>query len=142
MQLLSACVLAMVSLLRPLIWAGPLIVTLPQKLYAYLDSPVPLVIGVEALPRGFAAPLGMVILEPLANKVTFHPKEAEGLKTLVAHQVAHLLEVMGLAPGGGREAAGSSTGVGSASAQPRPVAMQLDLTPPPPPSARVGPDME
>jgi hypothetical protein len=37
LQLLSAAVLAIVLLLRPLVWAGPLIVTLPAKLYDFVE---------------------------------------------------------------------------------------------------------
>ncbi|KAJ1458999.1 DENN domain-containing protein, partial [Pelagophyceae sp. CCMP2097] len=45
LQTLSACVLALVSMLRPLRWAGPLISALPANLGDYLDSPVPLILG-------------------------------------------------------------------------------------------------
>jgi hypothetical protein len=87
LQILSASVLAMVALLRPLVWAGPLIVTLPQKLHGYLESPVPLVIGVEELPPGFVPPPGMVVLTPALNAVQFDPSETESYRQLVSHQV-------------------------------------------------------
>ena len=87
LQLLSSSVLSLISLLRPLVWAGPLIVTLPQKLKDYLESPVPLVIGVQELPEGFHLPRGMVIVKPLLNVVQFHPAENDLYRQLVWHQV-------------------------------------------------------
>ncbi|KAH8078160.1 hypothetical protein JL720_9838 [Aureococcus anophagefferens] len=42
----SACVLALLTLARPLHPAGPLIVVLPQRFADYLDSPVPVLVGV------------------------------------------------------------------------------------------------
>jgi hypothetical protein len=90
-QVLSASVLALATLVRPLVWAGPLITTLPQKHSDYLDSPVPLIAGVEALPRGFVAPKGMVLVYPERDAVAFHPSEVELYEQLLGHQVAWLL---------------------------------------------------
>ena len=88
LQLLSATVLALPSLLRPLEWAGPLIVTLPAKHMGYLESPVPFLSGVEELPYGFEHTKGMVVVYPDTNRVTFHPAEDEVSKQLVAHQIS------------------------------------------------------
>lgn len=38
LSVVSSCVLALVNLLRPLKWAGPVIVTLPSTLHAYLGT--------------------------------------------------------------------------------------------------------
>jgi len=62
LQTLSASALALVSLLRPLRWAGPLISTLPSELYEYLDSPVPLILGVVSLPLHFEQGPDMVLV--------------------------------------------------------------------------------
>ena len=47
---LSACVLGLVTLAKPLHPAGPLIVVLPDQYLDYLDSPVPVVLGVAKAP--------------------------------------------------------------------------------------------
>ena len=87
LQLLSASVLALTNLLRPMVWAGSLIVTLPTKHLGYLESPVPFIIGVEELPPGFQVPKGIMLVHPDANEVVFHASEAEESRQLVAHQV-------------------------------------------------------
>ena len=61
LQTLSACALGAVSLLRPLRWAGPLISALPADLRDYLDSPVPLILGVTGLPLHFEQGADMVL---------------------------------------------------------------------------------
>ncbi|KAH8078815.1 hypothetical protein JL720_9565 [Aureococcus anophagefferens] len=68
LQTLSASALALVSLLRPLRWAGPLISTLPSELYEYLDSPVPLILGVVSLPLHFEQGPDMVLVAAGAAK--------------------------------------------------------------------------
>lgn len=60
----SGCVLALVNLLRPLRWAGPVIVTLPSSLHAYLESPVPLILGMQSLPEGFKLAPGIIMIDP------------------------------------------------------------------------------
>ena len=60
----SGCVLALVNLLRPLKWAGPVIVTLPSSLHAYLESPVPLILGMQSLPEGFKLAPGIIMIDP------------------------------------------------------------------------------
>uniref|UniRef100_A0A7S3NPM9 PDZ domain-containing protein n=1 Tax=Aureoumbra lagunensis TaxID=44058 RepID=A0A7S3NPM9_9STRA len=47
---LSACVLALLTLAKPLHPAGPLIVVLPSRFDDYLDSPVPVLVGVQRAP--------------------------------------------------------------------------------------------
>ena len=60
----SGCVLALMNLLRPLKWAGPVIVTLPAYLHAYLESPVPLILGMQSLPDGFKLGPGIIMIDP------------------------------------------------------------------------------
>lgn len=43
---LSACIWGLVSLLRPFHWVCPLIVVLPQSLKEYIDSIVPIIVGI------------------------------------------------------------------------------------------------
>ena len=47
---LSACVLGLLTLAKPLHPAGPMIVVLPDKFMDYLDSPVPVLLGVLKAP--------------------------------------------------------------------------------------------
>ena len=64
LSVVSGCVLALVNLLRPLKWAGPVIVTLPSTLHAYLESPVPLILGMQSLPEGFKIGPGIIMIDP------------------------------------------------------------------------------
>ncbi|GMH76814.1 hypothetical protein TrST_g11403 [Triparma strigata] len=59
---LSAAVTAVVGLLRPLKWACPIIVTLPTSLHIYLESPVPVFLGVTSLPPNHVPPGGQVLV--------------------------------------------------------------------------------
>ncbi|GMH91284.1 hypothetical protein TL16_g12012 [Triparma laevis f. inornata] len=59
---LSAAVTAVVGLLRPLKWACPIIVTLPTSLHIYLESPVPVFLGVTSLPPNHVPPPGQVLV--------------------------------------------------------------------------------
>lgn len=69
LHVLSACVFGLLLLLQPLSWAGPVIVTLPHSLSAYLESPVPLILGVQSLPDCFVMESGIVVVYPSQNKV-------------------------------------------------------------------------
>ncbi|RHY21123.1 hypothetical protein DYB36_009437 [Aphanomyces astaci] len=68
-ELLTATVLGVVSLLAPLVWTGPLIAVLPSSLSEYLEAPVPFVIGVQALPVGYVASSDTLQLFPQSNHV-------------------------------------------------------------------------
>lgn len=72
---LSCCVVAVTSLLRPLKWACPVIVTLPSHLHIYLESPVPVVLGVTGLPPGHEPPGGQCIIDIEENKVELNEEE-------------------------------------------------------------------
>jgi hypothetical protein len=69
LRVLSACVFSLLLLLRPLNWAGPVIVALPMSLHTYLESPVPLIVGVQQLPENFSFVQGMVLVAPSTNTV-------------------------------------------------------------------------
>ena len=59
---LSCCVLALAALLRPLAWAMPLLCPVPSALSVVLQSPVPLLVGVQALPSDWEADDECVLL--------------------------------------------------------------------------------
>ena len=56
-------------------WAGPVIVTLPMSLYAYLESPVPLVLGIEQLPEHFELSQGTLLVYPDQDCVVLHSSD-------------------------------------------------------------------
>lgn len=58
-NMVSACVLALTTLLHPLQWAGPVITVLPPRLEELLEAPVPLIAGrVSTTVLGSDAPQG------------------------------------------------------------------------------------
>jgi hypothetical protein len=75
LSVLSSCLLAIVHLLRPLKWVGVVVVTLPESQAEYLDSPVPLIAGVQKLPDHFALSPGVVVVDCQENCVKFHPTD-------------------------------------------------------------------
>jgi hypothetical protein len=72
---LSACTLALVHLLRPVRWVGPMIITLPHHLLAYLESPVPVVVGLAELPDGFEVTTDMTLVDPMLSQLELHPDD-------------------------------------------------------------------
>jgi hypothetical protein len=75
LSVMSACLLGIVHLLRPLKWVGVVVVTLPESQHEYLDSPVPLIAGVQKLPANFALMPGVVVVDCSENCVKFHPTD-------------------------------------------------------------------
>ena len=63
LAVVSGIVLALINLLRPLKWAGPVIVSLPASLHAFVESPVPLILGMQALPEGFQLQQGILVID-------------------------------------------------------------------------------
>ena len=59
--------------MRPLRWAGPLISALPADLRDYLDSPVPLILGVTGLPLHFEQGADMVLAFADEDRVRLPP---------------------------------------------------------------------
>ena len=114
LAVVSGIVLALVHLLRPLKWAGPVIVTLPSSLHAYLESPVPLILGMQSLPEGFYLTQGILVIDPddpdkertlkldqndvVASHTLRPPKAKDLLKELVVTGAM----ILKLAPRGGR----------------------------------------
>jgi hypothetical protein len=90
LQVLSAAVFSFVCMLLPLKWAGPLIVTLPSSLYAYLESPVPLVLGIERIPHDFKLQPGMLLVYPEKNEVVLDRTDMQEYHTLCLPQMSRL----------------------------------------------------
>lgn len=90
LQLLSGVIWSVVCLLHPLKWANPLIVTVPNTLYEFLDSPIPPLLGVEKLPNSFVFKPGMLIVRPEKNVVLLHDEDMQRYHTLCLPQVSRL----------------------------------------------------
>lgn len=52
-ETVSACVLAMAAILRPLSWVGPFLPTLPSNLLDVVSAPIPIIVGLPQLPPHF-----------------------------------------------------------------------------------------
>ena len=84
---LSACVMALLGLIRPLTWSCPYIVILPESLRDYLESPVPLVVGVVTTPLSENAEYlqptsGTVVIDINLKKVNLDPADVVYSHTL------------------------------------------------------------
>jgi hypothetical protein len=93
---LSGCVVALMTLLDPLKWVSTIIVILPDEFTEYLETPSPLIAGVESLPEGFQnAVEGVIIIKPEERKVCLHVNDVVASHTLQlprAHKLAHVLK--------------------------------------------------
>ncbi len=52
MDAVSSVVLSLVVLVRPLSWCGLILPLTPSKLHPYIEAPIPLIVGVTAVPEG------------------------------------------------------------------------------------------
>lgn len=59
----SACILCLLNLIRPLKWSCPVIVTCPDSLLGYLEAPCPIILGLQKLPDYFSPSRGMAIID-------------------------------------------------------------------------------
>lgn len=82
LETLSACVLGLVYLLRPLRWSGPIITILPGIMHDYLESPVPMFFGVEATPKTFTMTNGLIVVDPSQKLIHMHPSDVVSSHTL------------------------------------------------------------
>ena len=89
-SVLSCCITACISLLRPLKWACPIIVTLPDSLHVYLESPVPVVLGVTSLPVGHKPPAGQVVVHVMSNKIELNERDMSQYHTLILPKMSTL----------------------------------------------------
>lgn len=52
-NVVSSVIFALLHLLKPLKWCSPVIILLPDSLMDFIESPVPIIIGLQQLPEGF-----------------------------------------------------------------------------------------
>ncbi len=88
---ISGVLLTIVYLLRPFKWAGPIIVTLPHTLHTFLESPVPLILGMQSLPVGFTTEAGVVVVDAQERVVNLHPTDTVVSHTLILPKVSALI---------------------------------------------------
>ena len=89
-QEVSACVVAVLALLRPLRWAGALLVALPRAYQTYLESPVPLLVGCLSLPPGHGPQPGALLVDLRKNSVALHPEDAKAFHSLMLPEASEL----------------------------------------------------
>jgi hypothetical protein len=94
LETLSGCVLALVYLLRPLHWAGPIISILPAMMHDILDSPVPVFIGVEATPKSFKMTNGLIVVDPAQKLIHMHPSDVVSSHTFCLPQASKLQQTL------------------------------------------------
>ncbi|OWZ18467.1 hypothetical protein PHMEG_0007439 [Phytophthora megakarya] len=88
--LLSSATLGFASLLNPLTWAGPLISVLPPSMHEYMEAPVPLICGVDELPRDFECSKGTCILHLAENRVQLHFEDERSIGKLQMPELKNL----------------------------------------------------
>ena len=91
LSVISGVLLTIVYLLRPFKWAGPIIVTLPHTLHTFLESPVPLILGMQSLPLGFTTEAGIVVVDAQERVVNLHPTDTVVSHTLILPKVSALI---------------------------------------------------
>lgn len=94
LSVVSGVLLALVHLLRPLKWAGPIIVTLPPSLNTFLESPVPLILGMRNLPACYKAEAGMIVIDPSHHTVDLHPTDVVVSHTLTLPNASALVSAL------------------------------------------------
>ena len=82
LDVLSACVLSFVYLLRPLKWECPKLVSLPTSMLEMLESPCPYLFGVEATPPSFVMMSGLIVVDPDQRVIHWHPSDLVTKKAL------------------------------------------------------------
>jgi len=90
-NVVSGCLLALVHLLRPLRWAGNVVVTLPAFLNELLESPSFFFLGMERLPDDFEMTPGLVVVDPQKHEVHLHPTDIVASHTINVPQSTQLL---------------------------------------------------
>ncbi|KAK1940479.1 Suppression of tumorigenicity 5 protein [Phytophthora citrophthora] len=88
--LLSSATLGLASLLHPLVWAGPLISVLPPSMHEYMEAPVPLICGVDELPRNFECSKGTCIIHLMENRVQLHAEDEHTFSRLEMPELTSL----------------------------------------------------
>lgn len=95
---ISACILCLLNLVRPLKWSCPVVITCPDSYYGYLEAPCPIMLGLQRLPEYFSLSRGMALLDFTSgssrNSVGLHFDDVVTSHTLnmpLSHKLVKLL---------------------------------------------------
>lgn len=95
---ISACILCLLNLVRPLKWSCPVVITCPDSYYGYLEAPCPIMLGLQRLPESFSLSRGMALLDlsnmASRNSVGLHFDDVVTSHTLnmpLSHKLVKLL---------------------------------------------------
>lgn len=95
LQEVSACILALINLLRPLKWPGTVIVSCPEVYISdFVGSPVFFLLGAQRLPPNFEHTRGIVILDTQAKTVILHNDDVVTANTLTMPQSTKLSKAL------------------------------------------------
>jgi len=94
LEVLSACVLSLLHLLRPIQWVGPVIVITPPNMHDLLEAPVPVFLGLESTPRGLEMSSGLIVVDPKRNKIHMHPSDVVLSHTLSLPHASKLQQAL------------------------------------------------
>jgi len=90
----TAVIIALIFLLRPLRWAGNIISVLPPSMDGYLDSPVMYIYGMPKCPPHHEVQAGSIKVDLLERAVELHGSEAVVSNTLTLPQASKLKELL------------------------------------------------
>ena len=92
---ISACIHALLNLLRPLKWHGSVIVSCPEAFIAdFFENPVFFMIGVQRLPQQFVQSKGVVVLDVSKRTVLLHEDDVVDGNTLTMPQSNRLSRLL------------------------------------------------
>lgn len=93
-HVVSSVILALMALLRPLKWCSPVIVILPDSLAEFIESPVPILIGLQRLPEGFVLLERFVVIDPQERIVHLNPADVVVAHTILLPHASKLVNVL------------------------------------------------
>ena len=103
-RVISSIILALTQLLKPLRWCLPVIVILPDELSEFVESPVPIIIGLQKIPEYLSSTERYAVIDPQAKMVylnaednlkanTFYPPHASKLVNYIKGHAEMILKL-------------------------------------------------
>lgn len=92
-RVVSSIILALTQLLKPLKWCSPVIIILPDELIDFIESPVPIIIGLQKLPENFLLLERFVVIDPQERIVHLNPSDVVESHTIL---LPHASKLVGL----------------------------------------------
>eukprot|EP01034_Spumella_vulgaris_P022726 gene22726-28882_t len=93
-HVISGVILALIALLKPLKWCAPVIVILPDSLSEFVESPVPIIIGLNNLPENFVLQERFVVIDPQERIVHLNPTDVVVAHTILLPHASKLVNVL------------------------------------------------